>query len=271
MEGPGEGESRRFSISFVANALLGREARALTPAHLRSFYARAYLDRNPELDADDAPRKAALIAEVCTGSGIDHAETLLEIGCGSGALLHEMSAHLRPSRSFGVDYSDAIAAAGRARYRHEVARADGAALPFRARAFDLVYFADVLEHVLEPERFLREVARVGRRMAFLIPIEAGIVSTPIYVTRRLRGKGTNYEQYGHIWRWTRPEILRLVRAAGLKLDGYRCFQAPANVGGMSRIGRVMEELRARAGALSSTAAEAMFGSSAFIGVARAPT
>jgi SAM-dependent methyltransferase len=271
MEGPGEGESRRFSISFVANALLGREARALTPAHLRSFYARAYLERNPELDADDAPRKAALITEVCTSSGIDRAETLLEIGCGSGALLHEMSARLHPSRSVGVDYSTAIAAAGRARHGHEVARADGAALPFRSGAFDLVYFADVLEHVLEPELFLREVARVGRRVAFLIPIEAGIVSTPIYVSRRLRGKGTNYEQYGHIWRWLRPEILRLVRAAGLKLDGYRCFQAPANVEGMSRLGRAMEELRARAGAFSSTAAEAMFGSGALVGVARGVT
>jgi SAM-dependent methyltransferase len=269
MNGPGEGESRRFSISFVANALLGREARALTPAHLRSFYERAYLERNPALDADDAPRKAALLAEVCAGRGIDSAETLLEIGCGSGALLHEMTGRLRASRSFGVDYSDAIAATGRARYGHEVARADGAALPFRTGAFDLAYFADVLEHVLEPERFLREVARVGRRVVFLIPIEAGIVSTPIYVTRRLRGKGTNYEQYGHIWRWTRPQILHLVRAAGLELDGYRCYQAPANLEGMSRIGRAMEELRARAGALSSTAAEAMFGSAAFVGVARA--
>jgi hypothetical protein len=57
----------------------------------------------------------------------------------------------------------------------------------------------------------------------------------------------------------------------LKLDGYRCFQAPANVEGMSRLGRAMEELRARAGAFSSTAAEAMFGSGALVGVARGVT
>jgi SAM-dependent methyltransferase len=268
MYGPGENELRKVSLSFVVNALLGREGRAVTPEHLRSFYASSYLERNPQLDADDAPYKAALLTEVCALAGVREATSLLEVGCGSGALLGDMKGRLGASRSVGVDYSDTIAIVGRARYGHQAVRADGATLPFRDGAFDLVYFADVVEHVLEPERFLREVARVGRRVAFLIPIEAGVLATPIYLSRRLRGKGTNYEQYGHIWRWSRPQIRRLLRAAGMKLDAYRCFQAPVKLSGMNRLGRLAETLRARAGALSPTAAEVLFGTAAFVGLAK---
>jgi SAM-dependent methyltransferase len=268
MDGPGGNEIRKWSLSFMTDALLGREGRSLTAEQLRSFYAGSYLERNPELDVADAPYKAALMSEACTLGGLSRAASVLEIGCGSGALLKDMKERLGASRAFGIDYSTTIAAAGRARFGHEVARADGVALPFRTGAFDVAYFADVLEHVLEPERFLREVARVGRRILFFIPIEAGVVTNAIYLTRRLRGKRTTYEQYGHIWRWNRGQIFRLLRAAGIELEGHRCFQAPPRLEGMNQLGRLMETIRSRTGSLSSRAAEVLFGTGAFVGVGR---
>ena len=268
MRGPGEDETRKWSFSFVADALLGSEGRSLRSEQLQAFYAQAYLERNPDLDATDAPYKAGLINEVCRSGGLTHADSLLEIGCGSGALLQQMKSHLQASHLVGVDYSAAISLAGRERHGHQVARADGVALPFRTGCFDLAYFADVLEHVLDPVSFLREVARVGRRVVFYVPIEAGLVSNAIYVTRRLRGKTTNYEQYGHIWRWNRRQILRLVRAAGIHIEAYRCFQAPPQLEGMNKLGRAVETMRIRTGALSSTAAEALFGTGVVVCLAR---
>jgi hypothetical protein len=115
---------------------------------------------------------------------------------------------------------------------------------------------------------LRELARVGRRVVFFIPIEAGLVSNPIYLSRRLRGKHTTYEQYGHIWRWNRLQILHLLRDAGIQLDVYRCFQAPPLLEGMNRLGRAMEMVRSWTGTISPVAAEALFGTGALVGLAR---
>jgi SAM-dependent methyltransferase len=178
------------------------------------------------------------------------------------------ASHLSASHTVWADYSTAIAAAGRLRNGHRIVRADGAALPFRTDAFDLAYFADVLEHVLDPVGFLREVSRVCRRILFFIPIEAGLVTNPIYLMRRLRGKHTNYEQYGHIWRWNRVQVRRLIRAAGIQMDVHRCFQAPPHLEGMNRVGRAMENLRVRTGTFSPVLAEALFGSGALIGLGR---
>jgi SAM-dependent methyltransferase len=268
MVGPEGFSQRRRSLSFVTDAWLGREGRSLEAAQLRSFYARPYLDQHPDMDAADAPYKATLLSNICALGGLTRTGSILEIGCGSGALLAAMKAQLSASIAVGVDYSHAIAALGRQRHGHRPARADGAALPFHSRAFDLVYFADVLEHVLDPVAFLREAARVGKQVAFLIPIEGGLINTPIYVSRRIRGKSTNYEQYGHIWRWSRRQILGLLNQAGLRLDQWRCHQAPIKVSGLNGMGRLFEHMREGAGRISPDLAEALFGTAALVGLAR---
>jgi hypothetical protein len=72
----------------------------------------------------------------------------------------------------------------RERARHEPIRrdgrsliaADGAALPFASKTFDLVIALNVLEHTDDPCGFLREMSRVGRR---------GLVHVPTTFTERL--------------------------------------------------------------------------------------
>ncbi len=53
--------------------------------------------------------------------------------------------------------------------------ANALALPFADRAFDLVVCADVLQHRAEPERALRELARVGsRHLVLSVPRRPGV-------------------------------------------------------------------------------------------------
>lgn len=54
--------------------------------------------------------------------------------------------------------------------------ADGVALPFAARSFDLVIAVNVLEHTEDPAAFLTEMARVGHR---------GLVHVPSTFTERI--------------------------------------------------------------------------------------
>lgn len=107
---------------------------------------------------------------------------LLDLGCGEGDLLERLG-----ENSFGVDLNPKrlIHAAQR---RLPVALADGCSLPFVDNIFETVISMEVLEHVPQMERVMREANRV---------LDAGgcwLVSVPS-VTLRSR-----YE----MWREKRP-------------------------------------------------------------------
>jgi len=90
---------------------------------------------------------------------------LIDVGCGD----KQYESLFRPfvSEHVGVDHPDT---------QHDRAKADilssGYEIPVPAASFDTVLFTSVLEHMEDPERALRECARVlkpGGSMIFLIP------------------------------------------------------------------------------------------------------
>ncbi len=88
---------------------------------------------------------------------------VLELGCGMGGLAVALA--LRGRAVVATDYNAAYCRitqlrARRAGVRVPVVRAAGEALPFRAGAFRAVTSFDVIEHVQEPEAYLRELFRV---------------------------------------------------------------------------------------------------------------
>jgi ubiquinone/menaquinone biosynthesis C-methylase UbiE len=95
-------------------------------------------------------------AKYCTGKRV------LDVACGAGY----GSEILRQSAGVsvvGVDIAfDAIAPNGNRR-QALLTNADACKLPFPDRSFDAVVSFETIEHVAEPERLLREVARVLKR------------------------------------------------------------------------------------------------------------
>ncbi len=84
---------------------------------------------------------------------------ILEIGSGTGALLHEL--RQRKLRAQGVELREAFIAQARAWYGDlPISHVTGLALPFRDRSFDVVMSFDVFEHISDSDAHLREVARV---------------------------------------------------------------------------------------------------------------
>jgi ubiquinone/menaquinone biosynthesis C-methylase UbiE len=93
---------------------------------------------------------------------------VLDVGCGPGSITLGLAAAVAPGEVVGVDVSAEVLEKARAlaaergctNVRYE--RADLAALPFDAGAFDAAFAHAVLQHIGEVEQALRELHRVLR-------------------------------------------------------------------------------------------------------------
>lgn len=95
---------------------------------------------------------------------------VLDLGCAEGATLHHLGS---PDGAVGVDlFEDKLAFARTRLPSCEFLRASAYELPFERGRFDHVIVRDVVHHLDEPERAMREIARVldrGGRVDVLEP------------------------------------------------------------------------------------------------------
>jgi ubiquinone/menaquinone biosynthesis C-methylase UbiE len=96
--------------------------------------------------------------------GLEPTFAALDVACGLGDDVAQMKA--RCARAVGVDRSRNLIAAARSRHMSagcEFEVADAAALPFPDETFDAVRVDRALQHIEDPGRVVREMARVTRR------------------------------------------------------------------------------------------------------------
>ena len=155
-----------------------------------------------------------------------------DIGCGTGELLGELATAWPASDLVGVDFAASrLRTAAAAATRVTLVDADlGAALPFAAAAFDTVFCTEVLEHLKEPVRCLREIRRVltpGGRLTLSVPNATGFAPfhrlAPLVPGGWLRGKLLPYEHPANTDQpidtcWTFREIEALVAAGGFVVE-----------------------------------------------------
>jgi len=84
---------------------------------------------------------------------------ILEIGCGAGAMLKDLE-HF--GTTVGMDIAEAAPQYWRERGLKSVSLADATALPYGDAQFDIVISVDVLEHVDDDGKAIREMHRVCR-------------------------------------------------------------------------------------------------------------
>jgi SAM-dependent methyltransferase len=132
---------------------------------------------------------------------------VLEVGSGSGKILRTLAAHRPGLHVYGCDISDWTPPPG---IEFELMTSDD--LPFDDATFDAVLVVDVLEHVPNPERLVREILRVlkptGRFVGF-VPIEGEQRSLYSFY-RKLLGDDLYVRTKHHVNAFTYADVARLL-------------------------------------------------------------
>ena len=131
----------------------------------------------------------------------------LEVGCGEGVIADRL--HRRFGEVVALDLPDAGLRADWRRYRGpRFLHASAHELPFGDDQFDVVVAAEVLEHLSDPERGLREMARVGRRHLVLsVPREPIFRGCNLLAGRYVRDLSNTP---GHLNHWSQRGFVRFV-------------------------------------------------------------
>lgn len=131
----------------------------------------------------------------------------LEVGAGEGVISQKLAR--RFGRSTGIDLPDAgLRAEWRSRPGPRYLHADAQRLPFRDDAFDLIVCVEVLEHLVDPEAGLAELARVGTGDILVsVPREPIFRSCNLLTGRYLKDLGNTP---GHLNHWSGASFVRFV-------------------------------------------------------------
>ena len=185
----------------------------------RGFYTagysladRAEADRMGRWRALGARSKADHAVVLCARAGL-LPETLVEIGCGDGALLAELGARGLARVLDGFELSPTAAALARDRTiagARRIEAYDGEHVPAPDGAYDLAVLSHVVEHVEDPAPLLREAARVAPAVLVEVPLEANR-------SARRPAKRTEAARIGHIQFLDRAAAHALVADAGLSV------------------------------------------------------
>ena len=180
--------------------------------------------------------QVGLIESACRGHDV------LEVGCGTGALLKRTDKVAR--RAVGIDLSGGMLAQARERGLC-VMQATAERLPFKSATFDVVYSFKVLAHVEAIEEALAEVARVLRPggRAFL---EFYNRRSLRYLAKRAAGPGkiaANEDESAVFTRWDRPSdcvsyLPSTLRCVGV--HGVRIFTPAASAHKLPVVSSVLQ-------------------------------
>lgn len=176
---------------------------------------------------------AYLLGELTPGMRV------LDIGCGPGTITADLAGLVPRGRVTGLDSAPGIlararaVAAERALGNVEFAVGDVHALPFRAGAFDVVHAHQVLQHVGDPVRALREMRRVCAPDGIVAARDADYAGMFWYPSASSGGAGGGDEEDA-LSAWLRL-YRRVARANGGEPDAGRRLHAWARRSGLRRI------------------------------------
>lgn len=184
---------------------------------LKELYSRTYDDKMMRWRAMCAIEKASNVEHMVAGMQ-SSIELVLDVGCGTGAVLERLAAKEIGSCFTGIEIgTERSQAQGRENFH--IHGYDGQSIPYDDRSFDLVYATHVLEHVTDERGFLYELRRVSRKFIYVeVPCELHFRSSRRALQQSL--------DIGHINAYTPDSFALQLETSGLTVRKLKLFEHP---------------------------------------------
>lgn len=170
-----------------------------------------YLENNPSWHIEDSPWKAKQIMKCLTKNRIE-AETICEIGCGAGEILHQLHQMMPDNVDFnGFEISPQAFQLCQERSQERLQYFNSNILEDEGGGegdYDLVLLLDVFEHIEDYLSFLRKVQGKGKYKIFHIPLDLSVQT--VLRTHMIKGR----KKYGHLHYFTKETALATLEDTG---------------------------------------------------------
>lgn len=138
-----------------------------------------------------------------------HPKSVLDVGCGEGFVLMRLRKSDIGKDLVGVDYSKTAIDIGKKLHPSlNLKQGDIYKLPFKDNTFDLVICCEVLEHLEDPEKALKELTRVSKKHVIL-----SVPNEPLFMMSNFF-RGKNWSRWGndieHIQHWSSRKFKQFV-------------------------------------------------------------
>ena len=155
----------------------------------------------------------------------------VDLGCGRGEFIEQASGDEKSG--IGVDYAAPSAKALRATGRPALVADLNRGLPFASASLDGASLIEVIEHIVQAEALVAELARVIRPGGWLIVTTPNVVHIA-YRWRALTGHPPKQEGY-HYRFFTRSTLEELFREAGFRVTAQASFGKQALLSKLARL------------------------------------
>ncbi len=156
-----------------------------------------------------------------TLSHIGDEKNILDVGCGEGITLEKLIQKFPDRNIMGIDYSPEKVSICEQR-QLPARRGNACELEFGDHSMDCCLFLEVVEHLLDPLKALREIHRVLRRRGLLLLI---FPNDFVFKSARL-GFGKFREAFapsGHVKQWTPPKMRQALEGVGFAIQEVACL------------------------------------------------
>jgi ubiquinone/menaquinone biosynthesis C-methylase UbiE len=180
-----------------------------------------YSRRNPSLHEEDSPWKILKIMPlIALFAKLNNSQSgrVLDVGGGAGIILKVISEKLRQDygvsvTKYNLDLSPLMIA--RQKQTNPDIQAtfnvDLCENQLENKCFDLVLMVDVIEHVLDSDKALNEVCRIGKFAVFNIPLEKNVVEFLWNVMSNGALRRQRIASLGHLHIYTYSSALKQIK------------------------------------------------------------
>ena len=146
--------------------------------------------------------------------------SILDVGCGEGFTLNRLSEEGIGKKLEGVDFLEtAIELGKKAHPKLTLKQGNIYDLEYKNNSFDLVMATEVLEHLEDPQKGLKELIRVSKKFVLLSdPNEPFFIGANFLRGKNLSRWGNDIE---HIQHWTSPGFKKFAQKEALKIISAR--------------------------------------------------